>query len=47
MSSFLKYILTQLCGQGSLTSEISICSGFLPFCERLLSEAGEDGPGGK
>lgn len=43
MSSFLKHILTQLCGQGTLTSEFSICSVFL----RSLSEAGEDGPGGK
>lgn len=46
-SSFLKHILTQLCGQGTLTSEFSICLGFLPSCEQLLSEAGEDDPGGK
>lgn len=47
MSSFLKHILTQLCGQGVLTSEFSICLGFLPSYEQLLSEAGKDGPGGK
>lgn len=46
MSSFLKHILTQLCGQGVLNSEFSICLGFLPSCsqgqERMV--LGENSP---
>lgn len=36
VSSFLKHISTQLCGQGTLTSEFSICLGFLSSCEQLV-----------
>lgn len=47
VSSFLKHILARFCGQGALASPFSISLGVLPSCEMLLSEAREDGAGGK